>query len=112
MKQQALAIAAATMLTVGLGLANASEQSGTLDQSVAPDMSACSSDHSLCPTEEMINEDNQLSQSGTEGAMQVGQQNESINDTFVEEQAEDTDTATAEQASDESRVPDVIIFVQ
>ena len=59
MKQQALAIAAATMLTVGLGIANASEQSGMLDQSRAPDMSACS-DPNLCPKEEMINEGSQV----------------------------------------------------
>jgi len=109
MKQQALAIAAATMLTIGLGIANASEQSGTLDQSVGPDMSACSSDPSLCPTEEMINAGNPLSQPDTGSGIQVGQQNESMND---EEQAEDQDTGTAEQTSDESRIPDVIIFVQ
>ena len=109
MKQQALAIAAATLLTVGLGIANASEQSGTLDQSASPDMSACSSNPSLCPNEEMINKGNQLSQPDTGGGIQVGQQNESMKD---EEQAEDQDTGTAEQASDESRVPDVIIFVQ
>ena len=108
MKQQALAIAAATMLTIGLGIANASEQSGTLDQSVGPDMSACSSDPSLCPNEEMINEGNQLSQPDTGGGIQVGQQNESMND----EEAEDQDTGTAEQTSDESRAPGVIIFVQ
>ena len=108
MKQQALAIAAATMLTIGLGIANASEQSGTLDQSVGPDMSACSSDPSLCPTEEMVNEGDQLSQPDT-GGIQVGQQNESMKD---EEQAEDQDTGTAEQTSDESHAPDVIIFVQ
>jgi hypothetical protein len=108
MKQQALAIAAATLLTVGLGIANASEQSGTLDQSASPDMSACSSDRSLCPTEEMVNEGDQLSQPDT-GGIQVGQQNDSMKD---EEQAEDQDTGTAEQTSDESRAPDVIIFVQ
>ena len=35
-----------------------------------------------------------------------------MNDVYVEELAEDEDIATAEQASDDSSVPDVIIFVQ
>ena len=60
----------------------------------------------------MINEGNQLSQPDTGGGIQVGQQSESMNDVYVEELAEDEDIATAEQASDDSSVPDVIIFVQ
>jgi hypothetical protein len=111
MKQQALAIAAATLLTLGLGVANASEQSGMLDQSVGPEMSACS-DPNLCPREEMINEGNPVLLPDAQGEIQVGQRDESMNDVYVEELAEDEDMATAEQASDDIRVPDVIIFVQ
>ena len=112
MKQQALAIAAATLLTVGLGVANASEQSAILDQGVGPEMSACT-DPSLCPSEEVfILEVNPVSLPDAQGAIHVGQQDESMNDVYVEELAEDQDIATAEQASDDSHVPDVIIFVQ
>ncbi|HEY3197021.1 MAG TPA: hypothetical protein VGJ57_03315 [Nitrospirales bacterium] len=111
MKRQALAIAAATMLTIGLGIANASEQSLMPDQTASPDISACS-DPNLCPQEEMINEGNQVFFPDAQGGILVGQPSESMNDVDVEELAEDEDTATAEQASDDSSVPDVIIFVQ
>jgi hypothetical protein len=115
MKQQALTIAAATMLTVGLGIANASEQSGMLEQSTGTDMAACSSDHNPClnndemtNNDEMINEGKQVSQDDTEVIILE----ERTEDAEAQDQAKEEDSGTAEQASDESHVPDVIIFVQ
>jgi hypothetical protein len=109
MKQQALAIAAATMLTIGLGVANASEQSGMLEQSTGTDMAACSSDHNPClNNEEMMNEGKQVSQQDTEVIILE----EQTEDADAQDQAKEEDSGTAEQASDESHAPDVIIFVQ
>jgi len=109
MKQQALAIAAATMLTVGLGIANASEQSGTLEQSSGTDMAACSSDHTLClNNEEMVNDAKQVSQQDTEVIILE----ELTEDADAQDQTKEEDSGMAEQASDESQAPDVIIFVQ
>ena len=110
MKQQALAIAAATMLTIGLGIANA-EQIEVLDQGVSPEIAACGSDQNPCRNEEMINDGSQVSQLDAEGGPGV-EQEDVINDSSGDDQAEDQETGMAEQASNESHVPDVIIFLQ
>lgn len=108
MKQQALAIAAATMLTIGLGIANA-EQIVVLDQGVSPEIVVCGSDQNPC-LPEMINEGSQGSGLNAEGGPGVEQQ-DVMNDGTDENEAEDQEMTMAE-ASDESEVPEVIIFLQ
>jgi len=106
MKQQALAIAAAIMLTIGLSIANA-EQIVVLDQGVSPEIAACGSDQNPC-LPEMINEVRQVAELNAEGGPGVEQQ-DVMKDSSGENEAEDQEMA---EASDESQVPEVIIFLQ
>ena len=107
MKQQGLAIAAAAMLSLCLGIANAgSEQTSILDQT-----SACDSSQNVCLNSEMRDQD-QASQSDAEVGLRVGLPDESMTESPDEAQAEDQDIDTEEQALDESQSRPIIIIVQ
>lgn len=107
MKQQGLAIAAAAMLSLCLGIANAgSEQTSILDQT-----SACDSSQNVCLNSEMRDQD-QASQSDAEVGLRVGLPDESMTESSDEAQAEDQDNDTEEQALDESQSRPIIIIVQ
>ena len=107
MKQQGLAIAAAAMLSLCLGIANAgSEQTSILDQT-----SACDSSQNVCLNSEMKDQE-QASQSDAEVGLRVGLPDESMTESSDEAQAEDQDNDTEEQALDESQSRPIIIIVQ
>ena len=106
MKQQGLAIAAAAMLSLCLGIANAGSEQTSMDQT-----SACDSSQNVCLNSEMRDQD-QLSQSDAEVGLRVGLPDESMTESSDEAQAEDQDNDADEQASDESQSRPVIIIVQ
>ncbi len=106
MKQQGLAIAAAAMLSLCLGIANAGSEQSSMDQT-----SACDSAQNVCLNSEMMDQD-QLSQSDAEVGLRVGLPDESMTESSDENQAEDQDNDTDEQALDESQSRPVIIIVQ
>jgi hypothetical protein len=106
MKQQGLAIAAAAMLTLCLGIANAGSEQTSMDQT-----SACDSSQNVCLNSEMRDQD-QASQSDTEVGLRVGLPDESMTESSDEAQAEDQDNDTEEQALDESQSRPIIIIVQ
>ena len=108
MKQQGLAIAAAAMLSLCLGIATAGSEQTGMDQT-----SACDSTQNVCLNSEMRDQD-QLSQSDAEVGLRVGLQDESMTETESsdESQAEDQDNDADEQALDESQSRPVIIIVQ
>ena len=106
MKQQSLAIAAAAMLSLCLGIANAGSEQTSMDQT-----SACDSSQNVCLNSEMRDQD-QLSQSDAEVGLRVGLPDESMTESSDENQAEDQDNDTDEQALDESQSRPVIIIVQ
>ena len=106
MKQQGLAIAAAAILSLCLGIANAGSEQTGVDQ-----ISACDSTQKVCLNSEMRDQD-QLSQSDAEVGLRVGLQEESMNESSDEGQTEDQDNDTDEQALDESQSRPVIIIVQ
>ena len=106
MKQQGLAIAAAAMLSLCLGIANAGSEQTSMDQT-----SACDSSQNVCLNSEMRDQD-QASQSDAEVGLRVGLPDESMTESSDEAQAEDQDNDTDEQALDESQSRPVIIIVQ
>ena len=109
MKQQGLAIAAAAMLSLCLGIANAGSEQTSMDQT-----SACDSSQNVCLNSEMRDQD-QASQSDAEVGLRVGLPDESMtdsSDSTDEAQAEDQDNDTEEQALDESQSRPIIIIVQ
>jgi len=106
MKQQGLAIAAAAMLSLCLGIANAGSEQTSMDQT-----SACDSSQNVCLNSEMRDQD-QASQSDAEVGLRVGMPDESMTESSDENQAEDQDNDTDEQALDESQSRPVIIIVQ
>jgi len=106
MKQQGIAIAAAAMLSLCLGIANAGSETG-MDQEI----SACDSPQNVCLNSEMRDQD-QLSQSDTEVGLRVGLQDESMTESSDEGQAEDQDNDAVEQELDDSQSRPVIIIVQ
>ena len=106
MKQQGLAIAAAAMLSLCLGIANAGSEQTSMDQT-----SACDSTQNVCLNSEMRDQD-QLSQSDAEVGLRVGLPDESMTESSDENQAEDQGNDTDEQALDESQSRPVIIIVQ
>jgi len=106
MKQQGLAIAAAAMLSLCLGIANAGSEQTSMDQT-----SACDSTQNVCLNSEMRDQD-QASQSDAEVGLRVGLPDESMTESSDENQAEDQDNDTDEQALDESQSRPVIIIVQ
>ena len=106
MKQQGLAIAAAAMLSLCLGIANAGSEQTSMDQT-----SACDSRQNVCLNSEMRDQD-QASQSDAEVGLRVGLPDESMTESSDENQAEDQDNDTDEQALDESQSRPVIIIVQ
>jgi hypothetical protein len=106
MKQQGLAIAAAAMLSLCLGIANAGSEQTSMDQT-----SACDSSQNVCLNSEMRDQD-QASQSDAEVGLRVGLPDESMTDSSDEAQAEDQDNDTEEQALDESQSRPIIIIVQ
>ena len=107
MKQQGLAIAAAAMLSLCLGIANAGSEQTGMDQ----ELSACDSTQNVCLNSEMRDQD-QLSQSDAEVGLRVGLPDESMTESSDENQAEDQDNDTDEQALDESQSRPMIIIVQ
>ena len=112
MKQQGLAIAAAAMLSLCLGIANAgSEQTGMDQTGIDHTIAACDSTRNVCLNSEMRDQD-QLSQSDAEVGLRVGLQDESMTESSDESQAEDQDNDADEQALDESQSRPVIIIVQ
>jgi hypothetical protein len=108
MKQQALAIAAATMLTIGLGIANA-EQIVVLDQGVSPEIATCGSDQNPCLLG-IVTDGRQVTELNAEGGPDMEQQ-DVMNDSSDENEADDQEMAMAE-ASDDSNGPALIIFLQ
>jgi hypothetical protein len=106
MKQQGLAIAAAAMLSLCLGIANAGSEQTSMDRT-----SACDSSQNVCLNGEMRDQ-GQLSQSDAEVGLRTGLPDESMNETSDENQAEDQDNDADEQALDESQSRPVIIIVQ
>ena len=106
MKQQGLAIAAAAMLSLCLGIANAGSEQTSMDQT-----SACDSSQNVCLNGEMRDQD-QATQSDAEVGLRVGLPDESMTESSDENQAEDQDNDTDEQALDESQSRPVIIIVQ
>lgn len=106
MKQQGLAIAAAAMLSLCLGIANAGSEQTSMDQT-----SACDSSQNVCLNSEMRDQD-QASQSDAEVGLRVGLPDESMTESSDEAQAEDQDNDTEEQALDESQSRPIIIIVQ
>ena len=106
MKQQSLAIAAAAMLSLCLGIANAGSEQTSMDQT-----SACDSSQNVCLNGEMRDQD-QATQSDAEVGLRVGLPDESMTESSDENQAEDQDNDTDEQAFDESQSRPVIIIVQ
>ena len=106
MKQQGLAIAAAAMLSLCLGIANAGSEQTSMDQT-----SACDSSQNVCLNSEMKDQD-QASQSDAEVGLRVGLPDESMTESSDEAQAEDQDNDTEEQALDESQSRPIIIIVQ
>ena len=107
MKQQGLAIAAAAMLSLCLGVANAGSEQTGMDQQT----SACDSTQNVCLNSEIRDQD-QLSQSDAEVGLRVGLPDESTSESSDENQAEDQENDTDEQALDESQSRPVIIIVQ
>ena len=106
MKQQGLAMAAAAMLSLCLGVANAGSGETGIDQT-----SACDSSQNVCLNSEMRDQ-NQASQSDAEVGLRVGLPDESMTESSDEAQAEDQDNDTDEQALDESQSRPIIIIVQ
>ena len=106
MKQQGLAIAAAAMLSLCLGIANAGSEQTSMDQT-----SACDSTQNVCLNSEMRDQD-QASQSDAEVGLRVGLPDESMTESSDENGAEDQGNDTDEQALDESQSRPVIIIVQ
>jgi hypothetical protein len=106
MKQQGLAIAAAAILSLCLGIANAGSEQTGMDQT-----SACDSTQNVCLNSEMRDQD-QLSQSDAEVGLRVGLPDESMTESSDENQAEDQDNDADEQALDESQSRPMIIIVQ
>ena len=106
MKQQGLAIAAAAMLSLCLGVANAGSELTSMDQ-----ISACDSSQNVCLNSEMRDQD-QLSQADAEVGLRTGLPDESTNESSDENQAEDQDNDADDQALDESQSRPVIIIVQ
>ena len=106
MKQQGLAIAAAAMLSLCLGIATAGSEQTGMDQT-----SACDSTQNVCLNSEMMDQ-GQLSPSDAEVGLRVGLQDESMIESSDESEAEDQDNDTDEQALDESQSRPVIIIVQ
>jgi len=106
MKQQGFAIAAAAMLSLCLGIANAGSEQTSMDQT-----SACDSSQNVCLNSEMRDQD-QASQSDAEVGLRVGLPDESMTESSDEAQAEDQDNDTEEQALDESQSRPIIIIVQ
>ena len=106
MKQQGIAIAAAAMLSLCLGIANAGSEQTGVDQ-----ISACDSTQNVCLNSEMSDQD-QLSQSDTEVGLRVGLQDDLMTESADESQAEDQDNDADEEALDESQSRPVIIIVQ
>jgi hypothetical protein len=107
MKQQGLAIAAAAMLSLCLGIANAGSEQTGMDQQI----SACDSTQNVCLNGEMRDQD-QPSQSDGEMGLRVGLPDESMTESSDENEAEDQDNDTDEQALDESQIRPLIIIVQ
>ena len=106
MKQQGLAIAAAAMLSLCLGIANAGSEQTSMDQT-----SACDSTQNVCLNSEMRDQD-QASQSDAEVGLRVGLPDESMTESSDENEADDQGNDTDEQALDESQSRPVIIIVQ
>ena len=106
MKQQSLAIAAAAMLSLCLGIANAGSEQTSMDQT-----SACDSSQNVCLNSEMRDQD-QASQSDAEVGLRVGLPDESMTESSDENEADDQGNDTDEQALDESQSRPVIIIVQ
>jgi hypothetical protein len=114
MKQQGLAIAAAVMLSLCLGIANAGSEQTGMDQTGSDQtISACDSTRNVCLNSEMRDQD-QLSQSDAEVGLRVGLQDESMTESSDESQAEDqdNDNDADELALDESQSRPMIIIVQ
>ena len=107
MKQQGTAIAAAAMLSLCLGIANAGSEQTGMDQAI----SACDSTQNVCLNSEMRDQD-QLSQSDSEVGLRVGLQDEAMTESSDEGQAEDQDNDADEEALDENQSRPVIIIVQ
>ena len=106
MKQQGLAMAAAAILSLCLGIANAGSEQTSMDQT-----SACDSSQNVCLNSEMRDQD-QASQSDAEAGLRVGMPDESMTESSDENQAEDQYNDADEQASDESQSRPIIIIVQ
>ena len=112
MKQQGIAIAAAAMLSLCLGVATAgSEQAGMDQTGVDQETSACDSTQNVCLDTGMRDQD-QPSQSDAEVGLRVGLQDESMTESSDEGQAEDQDNDADEQELDDSQSRPVIIIVQ
>lgn len=112
MKQQILAVAAAAILTLGLGIANAApEQSDTLNyQGGSAEMSPCALSQNLCVDQNMINDGSRPSQSDAEVGLRVGQQDGSMDNASDDDQ--DAESDADDQASSDNEPQQLIIIVQ
>ena len=106
MKQQGLGIAAAAMLSLCLGIANAGSEQTSMDQT-----SACDSSQNVCLNGEMRDQD-QATQSDAEVGLRVGLPDDSMTESSDEAQTEDQGNDADEQALDESQSRPVINIVQ
>jgi hypothetical protein len=109
MKQQLIMIAAAGMLLLGLGMANAASENDIRSQdAMGPGMSGCVDGQTLCLDRDMTTEITPLSQSDAEVGLRLAPPDDSINESVEEEEASDTD----ETAVEENGKPDILIIVR
>jgi hypothetical protein len=107
MKHRLMVIAAAAMLALGVGVANAAENETVGSQSMSPELSRCGPDQNLCVNQ--MTQDNQLFKSDAEVGLRLGQPDELVpDDLVIEAEAEDAEETDAEEAGDQ---PEQLIII-